>query len=108
VSAAGTASAGYLPVKLSCQGATCSGTAEVTGRVGVKTHKGNQTVWKKETAVLAKAPYSIKMDQTATVELKLTSPGSTLFTHAKAHPVSEKGCVTVRGGSATTRTIRVL
>ena len=79
----------------------------MTGRVDVKTREGNKTAWKREVAVLAKAPYSIQMGRTGTVELKVTALGSTLFAHAKTRPVSEKGCVTVRGGSETTRMIRV-
>jgi hypothetical protein len=101
------ASGGYLPVKLSCRGAPCTGTAEVTGRVAVKTHKGKKTVWKNETAVLAKTPYAIEMGQTATVELKVTATGSAVFADAKAKPVRENGSATVRGGGVVTKKIRI-
>jgi hypothetical protein len=75
--------------------------------VAVKTHKGKKTVWKNETAVLAKTAYAIEMDQTATVELKVTATGSTVFAGAKARPVAENSSVTVRGGGVVTKKIRV-
>ncbi len=107
VTTSATPARGYLPVKLACRGGACSGTAEVTGQVAVKTHEGKKTVWKNETAVLAKTPYAIDMGRTATVELKVTPAGSTVFANAKAEPVRENSSATVRGGGVVTKKIRI-
>jgi hypothetical protein len=85
----------------------CTGRAEVTGRLALRTHKGKKTVLKSETAVLANAPYSIPTGRDATIELKVTAAGSTVFAHAKAGPLMEKSSVTVRGGAKETKRIRI-
>jgi hypothetical protein len=96
VSSSAAVKGGFIPVKLSCKNAPCSGTAEVVKRQLVKSG-----------GVLAKASYSIARGTTATVELRLTQAGSKAFADAREHPLAKKLLVTARGGKATTRTILV-
>jgi hypothetical protein len=91
VSSSATVKEGYIPVKLSCKNAPCSGTAELV----------------KREVVLAKTSYSIGRGTTATVELRLTQAGSKTFADASQHPIAKKLLVTARGGKVTTRTILV-
>jgi len=91
VSSAATVSGGYVPVKLSCRNAPCSGNAELVKRA----------------VVLAKASYSISMGATATVKLKLTQAGSKTFAEVREHPLRKKLVVTTRGGNRATKMIRV-
>jgi len=91
VSSAATVSGGYVPVKLSCRNAPCSGNAELVKRA----------------VVLAKATYSISMGATATVKLKLTQAGSKTFAEVREHPLRKKLVVTTRGGNRATKMIRV-
>jgi len=91
VSSSATVDRGYIPVKLSCKNAACSGKAELLkGRV-----------------VLANATYSMAMGTRATVELRLTRAGSRTFADASEHPLTKKLVVTARGGNRATRAIRV-
>jgi hypothetical protein len=105
VSSSTTAAGRYLPIKLSCKVATCSGIAEVTGQAVVKSHKGDKTISKEEVVVLAEGSYLIHKGNSATVELKLSASGSKLLTHAK--PISVKLDVSVRGGTAASAKIRI-
>jgi hypothetical protein len=100
-------SRGYLLIKLSCQAAPCSGSATVTERVVVKTHKGNKPVSKEQTLVLAQADYTIKMGQRATVDLKLSSSWPKTSAGAKGRLTKEEVCVTVRGGTTMTKMLRI-
>jgi hypothetical protein len=92
---------------LSCQAALCSGSATVTERVVVKTHKGKKTVSKEQTVVLAQTDYTIKMGQRATVDLKLSSSWSKTSANAKGRLIREQVCVTVRGGTTITKMLRI-
>jgi hypothetical protein len=91
LSSSSAVNGGYLPVKLSCQNAPCSGTAELVKRA----------------VVLAKATYSLAGGTRATVELRLTRAGSKTFVDASQHPLAKKLLVTARGGKKTTKTILV-
>ena len=47
------------PVTLSCSGAACSGSIQMTGTVRIKTKVGKRTVTKATSVVLASTPYNL-------------------------------------------------
>ena len=107
VSSSATVLDGYLPIKLSCQDAACSGHVEVIGVVAVKVRKGKKTTSENNTVVFGNARYSIGEGKRATVEVKLDSAGEGRFAHAKTDPVKAHAYVTVRGGTAATKVVKI-
>jgi hypothetical protein len=91
VSSSATINGSFLPVKLSCKYAPCSGTAELVTRA----------------VVLAKASYSMAGGTSATVELRLTRAGAKTFADASQHPLAKKLLASARGGKRITKIILV-
>ncbi len=85
---------GDLPVKLSCQVATCSGTVTV---ILVRKHKA---------VVLAVAPYrSLGVGRTDVLQLAVTGAGSARFSGRKT--VEDRCVASVNGGLAAIKMLRI-
>ncbi len=85
---------GYLPVKLSCRVATCSGNVTV---IMVKKHKA---------VVLAGATYKfLGAGRTDVVQLQVTEAGSARFSGGKT--VKDRCIATVQGGLSAVKMIRI-
>ena len=85
---------GHLPVKLSCQVATCSGTVTV---IMVKKHKA---------VVLAGATYKfLAAGRTDVLQLQVTEAGSARFSGGKT--VRDRCIATVHGGLPAIKMIRI-
>ena len=94
-------------MRLSCELAPCSGSAEVMGPVSGTSHKAGRTVTTRETAVLAKARYSVAMGNTKVVRLKQTAVGTAVFAAANDRTLREELVVTVRGGTELTKVLLI-
>jgi hypothetical protein len=101
-----TASKGYVRVQLSCERAACTGGAEITEQVLLKHHK-SKAATERETVVLAKTSYYLSRGESATVRLKQTDAGLTLFADAKSHPTKGRLVVSVRHGTELTRAVLI-
>ena len=73
----------------------------------MKVRKGKKTTSENNTVVFGNARYSIGEGKRATVEVKLDSAGEGRFAHAKTDPVKAHAYVTVRGGTAATKVVKI-
>jgi hypothetical protein len=83
---------------IACANAACSGTAEVTARVGAK-HR------RKRTVVIAKGSYSLAAGAHGTVVLRLTGPGAKAMLAARHRTLSGKLTISVKVGKTLARTV---
>ncbi len=100
-------SGGSATVHIACSDAACSGSAELTLRITVKRRRGEKTVSRKQTLVLAKGTYSLAEGRSATVVMRLTAAGRQRFARVKRHPLTVRLTVSVTHGRATVRSVRV-
>jgi hypothetical protein len=101
------ASNGYVKVELSCERASCSGSAEITEQLPVKQHRAHRAT-NYETAVLAENLFRIDSGTKAVIKLKDTNAGSTLFAEVNnAHQVRRRIVVSVRGAFGVTGTLAI-
>jgi hypothetical protein len=109
-----TSSAATASVSLTCDTATCSGSAQlvetivtkstVKEKVGGKTV--TKTVSKSTTVVLASATYKLSKGKSTTTNLTLTASGRSLLkTASTKSPLHESLVTTVKGGSSTTKSV---
>lgn len=100
-----TASASSARVPVTCKQASCAGTIELTEQVVVKQRKGNKTISKKETLILAKGSYSLAAGRSATIALRLTSLGKSALAKAKQHRLAATAVASVTGGKTVKRSV---
>ncbi len=81
---AGTASrrGDEVPLRLSCQRATCRGAVELTDRLVRRTRRDGKTVHHTETVVLGRGAFSLDAGATGDVDVHLNSRGRRLLTRA--------------------------
>jgi hypothetical protein len=99
------ASASSARVPVACKQARCAGTIELTERVIVKQRKGEKTISKKETLILAKGSYSLAAGSSATITLRLTSVGKSALAKAKQHRLAAEAVASVIGGKTAERSV---
>ena len=99
------ASASSARVPVTCKQATCTGTIELTQQVVVKQRKGNKTISKKQTLILAKGSYSLAAGHSATIALRLTSLGKSALAKAKQHRLAATAVASVTGGKTVKRSV---
>ena len=85
---------------IACANAACTGTAEVTARVGAKHGR-------KKTVVIAKGSYSLAASVHGTVTLRLTGPGAKAMLAARHRTLSGKLTISVKQGKTLARTLVV-
>lgn len=100
-----SASGGSTRVPISCAGASCSGTIEVTEQIVVKQRKGKKTVAKKETLILAKGTYSLAAGVSAKIMLHLTATARSALAKAKQHRLAAEIVASVAGGKTVKRPV---
>ena len=66
---------GFLKVKCTGDGGTCSGKLTLKATIKVKVKRGHKTVVKKKTITVGTASYSLAVGGTARLKVKLTSAG---------------------------------
>jgi hypothetical protein len=57
--------------------------------------------------VLGSAPYKLGTAQAATIDVALDAQGRHVLAHVKKHPLQVALKVTVAGGTAATKTVRI-
>ena len=90
---------GNAKVKLSCSGAPCAGSLQLTVRVAAKHHH-------KKTVVLAKGSYSLAEGKSGTAKLRLTLAGDKTL-RSKHGRASAKLVILVKEGKRAQRTVAV-
>jgi hypothetical protein len=90
-------------VRVSCAGATCSGSIELTERVAVKQRRGKKVGSKFKTVILGKGSYSLVAGHSATFVVHLTAAGKSTLAKAKHHRLSGAILVSVAGGKSAQR-----
>jgi Carboxypeptidase regulatory-like domain len=96
-----------LSVRVTCSGAPCQGSAELTLQIVVKHRHKGRLVTRKTTLILAKGSFSLAAGQTGVVVLHLTTTGRTRLAHAKHHPVTAQLSLSLKGAKATVKRVRV-
>jgi hypothetical protein len=96
-----------VPVKLTCESGSCSGTVELTGSVTDKVAEGTKTITKTEIVVLAYSTYTLAAERSATIALVLTTTGRKILAHVGTKSVRETISVTTRGGSTMRKLVLV-
>jgi hypothetical protein len=94
-------------VSVSCKTAPCSGTVKVTEQIVTKHRKGNKTVSRKETVVLANGSFSLAAGHNGTFVIHLTKTGRSMLAHAKHHRLSAALVVSVGGGQSAKETVEI-
>ena len=95
-------------MKLTCDGAPCSGTLTLTETVTVRTEVGQRRVTKKKTVNLASSVYSLKEGTSRLVYIPLTPAQHGLLTHLATKTLLRETLIaTVKGGSRTTKMVLV-
>jgi hypothetical protein len=84
--------------KIACASAACSGTVEVTARVGAKHGR-------KRTVVIAKGSYSLAAGAHGTVGLRLTGGGAKAMLAARHRTLSGKLTISVKVGKTRARSV---
>jgi sarcosine oxidase gamma subunit len=85
---------------IACANAVCSGTAEITARVGAKHGR-------KRTVVIAKGSYSLVAGAHGTVALRLTGRGAKAMLAARHRTLSGKLTISVKVGKTLARPVLV-
>ncbi len=100
-----TVSGGSARVPVSCTGAPCRGTIELTETLKVKVRHGGHRITKRETVVLAKVTYSLAAGAHATLSLRLSSRGRSALAAARGHRLNVTAAASVTGGGTARRAI---
>lgn len=98
---------GSVPVKVTCLGATCRGTGELTVQVSSVGHgHAKQASKRKQTFILAKGSFSLAAGKTGTIVLHLTKSGKALLGSAsKHHPFHAQLSLSVVEGNKLARAV---
>jgi hypothetical protein len=91
--------AGVARVPVSCAGAACSGSIELTEQIIIKLHKHGKTTTGKQTIVLGKGTYSVSAGHSATVSVRLTAAAVKALAKAHHHELPVESLATVSGGN---------
>jgi hypothetical protein len=96
------------PVTLSCSGAACSGSIQMTGTVKIKKRVGKRTVTKATSVVLASTPYKLAKGKSGTFNLTPTKTGRSSLAKANASsPLRATLIASVKGGSTSRKAVVV-
>jgi hypothetical protein len=90
-------------VQVSCAGAPCSGSIELTERVLVKQRKGKKAGSKFKIVILGNGSYSLTTGHSATFVVHLTAAGKSTLAKARHHRLSGAILVSVAGGKSAER-----
>ena len=94
------------PVTLSCSGAACSGSVQMTGTVKIKKKVGKRTVTKAMSVVLASAPYKLAKGESGTFNFTLTKIGRSSLAKANAtSPLRATLIASVKGGAPARKAV---
>ncbi len=92
-------------VRLTCDHATCRGTAELTVRVPGGRRRGARAITRRAALVLARGTFSLTRGKAATVVLRLTPAGIRRLGRAKRHPLSASLVLSVQGAKITSSSV---
>ena len=95
-------------VQVSCAGATCSGSIELTERVAVKQRKGNKGGSKFKTVILGKGSYSLAAGHSATFTVHLTTAARNALARAKYHVITAILAASVTRGSSVKKKVTLI
>ncbi len=96
------------PVTLSCSGAPCAGSIQLSGTVKSKKKVGKRTVTKALSVVLAITPYKLAKGKSATFHLTLTKTGRRSLAQANAtSQLRAKLVASVKGGVSAQKALVV-
>jgi hypothetical protein len=96
------------PVTLSCSGAPCSGSVQMTGTTKIKKKIGKRTVRKATSVVLASTRYKLAKGRSGRFNLTLTKIGrSSLATANASSPLRTTLIASVKGGATATKAVVV-
>jgi hypothetical protein len=98
---------GHVSVAVSCAGAACGGTLQLTIRVAYRARRHGHAVTLHRTIVLAQGSYSLAAGVHTTIALRETSAGRTHLAHAAHHPLVAQLLGSVTGGPPVTLTVHV-
>lgn len=92
-------------VTLTCSGARCAGTAQLSMQIAVREHHGTHWTTQRETITLARGSFALTEDKRAEVTLRLTPAGRHRLANTKHHPIIGEITLTLAGGRSVTRSI---
>jgi hypothetical protein len=92
-------------VTLTCSGARCAGTAQLSMQIAVREHHGTHWTTQRETITLARGSFALTEDKRAKVMLRLTPAGRHRLANTKHHPIIGDITLTLAGGRSVTRSI---
>ena len=96
------------PVTLSCSGAACSGSVQMTGTVKTKKKVGSRTVTKATTVLLASSRYKLAKGKSGSFKLTLTKIGRSSLAQANAtSPLRATLIASVKGGATARKAVVV-
>jgi hypothetical protein len=95
-------------VQVSCAGATCSGSIELTERVAVKQRRGNKGGSKFKTVILGKGSYSLAAGHSATFTVHLTTAARNALARAKYHVITAILAASVTRGSSVKKKVTLI
>ena len=96
------------PVTLSCSGAACSGSVQMTGTVKIKKKVGKRTVTKATSVVLASTKYKLAKGKSGSFNLTLTKTGRSSLAQANAtSPLRATLIASVKGGATARKAVVV-
>lgn len=109
LSVAFVASKKSVTVRIQCSQAACRGSIKLTMQIVVQRRKGKskKNVTRKQTVTLATGAYSLAVNKSATVSLRLTATGKSKLAQAKRHALSVKITCSVQGGAAAVKAARL-
>ena len=94
-------------LRVSCSGAPCRGSVELTTRVAIRSHAGTRSGRRFEQVVLARGTFALAAGRGASVVLHLTAAGRARATAARRHRLATDLVVSLAGGRTLTRTVLV-
>jgi hypothetical protein len=97
--------AGAVRVPISCAGANCTGTIELTEQVSVKLRKGGRTITSKRTLVLGKSSYTLAAGHSATIVIHLSAATAKALAKAVHHQLAAELIASVSGGKEARKSI---
>ncbi|HEU0250903.1 MAG TPA: carboxypeptidase-like regulatory domain-containing protein, partial [Solirubrobacteraceae bacterium] len=92
-------------VTLTCSGARCAGTAQLSIKIGVREHHGTHWMTQRETITLARGSFALTEVKRAKVTLHLTPAGRHRLANIKHHPMIGDITLTLARGRSVTRSI---
>jgi hypothetical protein len=96
------------PVTLSCSGAACSGSVQMTRTVKIKKKIGKRTVTKATSVVLASTKYKLAKAKSGSFNLTLTKTGRSSLAQANAtSPLRATVIASVKGGATVRKAVVV-